>query len=147
MGILDFFKKRNPEPVAPDLNLDMNAGLPGMPNLDPGLGPEFDQHPADLSGGTNPSSMNMQSATNLSSMGFQSGSQQTAAMMGVAGGTQPTYASYPQQPPADLQKDLQILSLKLDAIKSQLDSVNQRVSTIERIALKDEQQMQQKRWY
>lgn len=45
-----------------------------------------------------------------------------------------------------LQKDIQILSLKLDAIKSELDSINQRIKNIESIAEK-EQMQQNKRWY
>lgn len=45
-----------------------------------------------------------------------------------------------------LQKDIQILSLKLDAIKAELDNINQRIKNIEAIAEK-EQMQQNKRWY
>jgi len=146
LGILDFFKKKEADPLGQGMNLDMNAGLPGMPNLDPGLGPEFDQHSGtDLGNFNNPQSMSNQPASNLSNMGFSSQSQGQG--FSQASPASQSYASYPAQN-NDIQKDLQILSLKLDAIKSQLDAMNQRVNNIERIALKDEQQIpQQRRWY
>lgn len=143
MGILDLFKKK--EESIPDFNFDNNtaAGLNPMPQgFDTNLGLEPHQEFNDsgmqaMNANTlHTPAMNPQStspAANLSTMGMQS---------------QQNYAQYPQTTPGpDIAKDLQILSLKLDAIKSELDSVNQRVATIERIALKDEQQMQQKRWY
>lgn len=45
---------------------------------------------------------------------------------------------------SSIDKDLQILSLKLDAIKSELDSLNQRVKNIELLAEKDKSA---RRWY
>ncbi len=50
------------------------------------------------------------------------------------------------QPGGEMSKDMQILSLKLDAIKSELDSMNQRLKNIEAIAEK-EQHPAAKRWY
>ncbi len=162
MGILDIFKKK--EPIAPDLNFDMN-NLNGSLNMNQsGLNPSgfdpnqgFDTHSQlpDLDNFNNPQSINTTSpATNLSSMGMQSQQasnpsfMQNTSHMSEMGGSPQSYAQYPTPASgSDIQKDLQILSLKLDSIKSELDSVNQRVATIERIALKDEQQMQQKRWY
>jgi prefoldin subunit 5 len=46
----------------------------------------------------------------------------------------------------DLQKDIQIISLKLDSIKSELDAMNQRIKNIEAIAQK-EQGGQRQKWY
>ncbi|MFA5797634.1 MAG: hypothetical protein WC916_06410 [Candidatus Woesearchaeota archaeon] len=156
------FKKK--ESLAPDLNFDMN-NLNGSLNMNQsGLNPSgfdpnqgFDTHNPlpDLGNFNNPQSINTpSSATNLSSLGMQSQQasnpsfMQNASHLSEMGGGGQSYAQYPPSTSGpDIQKDLQILSLKLDAIKSELDSVNQRVATIERIALKDEQQMQQKRWY
>jgi hypothetical protein len=53
-----------------------------------------------------------------------------------------------QQPGSGLEKDIQIISLKLDAIKSEMDSMNQRIKNIEMIAEKEQQPTTpQKRWY
>ncbi|MBW2971833.1 hypothetical protein KY359_02240 [Candidatus Woesearchaeota archaeon] len=49
--------------------------------------------------------------------------------------------SYPQSPDlADLAKEIEIVHAKLDAIRSSLDSINQRLATLERIASGDTRQ-------
>jgi len=50
----------------------------------------------------------------------------------------------PQGP--DMSKDLQMISLKLDAIKSDLDAMNQRLKNLESIAER-EQIKSNKKWY
>jgi len=47
---------------------------------------------------------------------------------------------------SDLSKDLQMISLKLDAIKSELDAMNQRLKSLESIAER-EQIKTNKKWY
>lgn len=143
MGILDFFKKKE-EPIDNFSGFDSNLGnsnnpLDNLGNFDHGLDQNFDSHTNQIPD-THPK---FESSNNLSTMNnLNSNSSSFSQMQNV---------QQNQSMPAgnDLNKDLQILSLKLDAIKSELDSVNQRVQNIERIALKDEQQMQQqqKRWY
>ena len=46
-----------------------------------------------------------------------------------------------------VEKDLQIIIAKLDAVKSELDSLHQRVQRIERIALADQQKSEKQRMY
>ena len=47
-----------------------------------------------------------------------------------------------------IEKDLEIISAKLDALKSSLESINPRLTNIERIAQTDQQQTGHKRtWY
>jgi chaperonin cofactor prefoldin len=64
--------------------------------------------------------------------------------MGSSAFGQPMQQSIPQS--NDLQKDIQLISLKLDAIKSELDAVNQRLRNIESIAER-EQIKPGKKWY
>ena len=47
--------------------------------------------------------------------------------------TPPPIQSMPQSPPIS-EKDLELISAKLDAIKALLDNLNQRVASLERIA-------------
>jgi hypothetical protein len=100
------------------LNTELSPTTPGM-NLDQGM-----NDPLNSGNSFNPSMDSMNSA-NLSNMGmvnqgFQQGN--------------------------DLQKDIQIISLKLDSIKSELDAMNQRIKNIEAIAQK-EQGGQRQKWY
>jgi hypothetical protein len=107
------------EPETPDLSLDVTT--PNM-NDNLGMGQNF--------GAQQDTGANSLGSMNLSTMG------------------NPTYAQYPNQQGGTVEKDLQILSLKLDAIKSELDNISQRVKNIEGIAEKEQQQGQQKqRWY
>lgn len=124
MGLIDFFRKKEPE-----LDINANLGLNSNSDISSGLGNDFG----------NPSSMNpalgndfgqgfheqMAPSVNLSSQQFQPAQQ----MSGV-----------------DIAKDIQIISLKLDAIKTEIDSMNQRIKNIEAIAER-EQVQQPKKWY
>ena len=47
----------------------------------------------------------------------------------------------------DIAKDLQMISLKLDAIKSEIDSVNQRLKSLEMIAEREDQRSKNRKWY
>jgi hypothetical protein len=117
MGLMDFLKKKS----------------------DSGLGPEassFDIGNTDYEKMNNPSLGKDYGASDLgpsaefSTMGSNSFGQSSQAM---------------SQGP-DISKDLQMISLKLDAIKSELDSVNQRLKAIELIAER-EQTKTAKKWY
>jgi hypothetical protein len=120
MGIMDMFKKKDPGlDIDSSLGLDSGTdfGNPVMNSLNQSPGNDFNQGFHDQ----------LQPSINLSSQQFQ-----PAQQMQSSGG--------------DLQKDIQILSLKLDAIKAELDSMNQRIKNIETIAEK-EQVQQPKKWY
>ncbi|MGV8150680.1 MAG: hypothetical protein ACP5NV_03060 [Candidatus Woesearchaeota archaeon] len=118
MGITDFFKKKEPEP---DFNTNLGLDFGSDPNKNFGKDPNGDFN--------NPN---------------QYMPHQEAA---VAPSVNLSTAQFHQNPDNDLQKDLQILSLKLDAIKAELDGMNQRIKNIEQIAQKEQQQTQTKRWY
>jgi len=47
---------------------------------------------------------------------------------------QAAFTQQPQQTTDDTNKDIQILSAKMDALKAILDNINQRLTNIERIA-------------
>ncbi|PIN69498.1 hypothetical protein COV93_05210 [Candidatus Woesearchaeota archaeon CG11_big_fil_rev_8_21_14_0_20_43_8] len=47
----------------------------------------------------------------------------------------------------NMEKDLEIISAKLDALKSALESINQRLAHIEHIASQDDPQQRKKTWY
>lgn len=117
MGIKDFFRKKEPE-----LDLGSNLGLDTSSDF--GLGKE-------------------KNFGNEQGMDFNQGMQNEQFQPAVNLSTQQFQPAQSQGP--DVQKDLQILSLKLDAIKSELDTINQRIKNIETIAEKEQQQT--KKWY
>ena len=113
------FKKKDPLLDNPDFSsLPTGAGNPnpGMGGMDNAQMNEYGMPPAHAP--------NYDFATNLSTMGMQS-----------------MQSNAPQQ---GMDKDLQIISLKLDAIKSELDNLNQRMKNLEMIA---EKEQQPKKWY
>jgi len=59
-------------------------------------------------------------------------------------GQSPMQQSAPQG--QDLSRDIQMISLKLDAIKSEMDAINQRLKNLESIAER-EQSKTTKKWY
>lgn len=69
-----------------------------------------------------------------------------STISGMNGGTFGQPQQYSQQD-SQIQKDLQMISLKLDSIKSELDAMNQRMKNIENIAEKEQQQSKTKKWY
>ena len=145
MGIFDklmFWKQPEgvltPNNAGLDINNmpDLNANPMGMPNMDQQLGmgnmepglPPIENLPNQFG----QSNLTSQHNSQFPQQSFQGNSVQQA--------------QFSSQP--DIQKDMQILSLKLDAIKSELDSINQRVANIERIAENEQvKQTQPKRWY
>ncbi len=121
MGIMDVFKKKSELDSLGDMNLNtsqMTADNTGIPMTN------LDSYHAE--GNANPN-MGMQSST-LSQMGQSQGGF--------------------QQPESEISRDIQMISLKLDAIKSEMDAMNQRIKNIEAIAEKEQSaQGQQKKWY
>jgi hypothetical protein len=124
MGLMDFLKKRSDAGIGAEdsglnTNLDNNFSMENNINTpQTNFGNEF--QPEHL----NPS-------VNLSTMNNNSFGQSQMQM--------------PQQGP-DISKDLQMISLKLDAIKSDLDAMNQRLKSLESIAER-EQLKTNKKWY
>lgn len=50
------------------------------------------------------------------------------------------YQYYPQQaPPRETNRDLELVSAKLDSIRASLESINQRLANIERVAYREEE--------
>jgi hypothetical protein len=137
MGFFDIFRKKHVEDIS-GMNMDMGHNL-DMDNLGTPQHPDF----TDISTQGNPSLANQgydmgQGAINLSTMNNMGG---ISSQM-----SNPGYNA--QQPGSGLEKDIQIISLKLDAIKSEMDSMNQRIKNIEMIAEKEQQPTTpQKRWY
>jgi len=58
---------------------------------------------------------------------------------------QPTYREIPPQQPTFVQKDIEIVSSKLDALRATLDAMNQRLVNIERMAT-NEQEKKRRVW-
>lgn len=127
MGFLDVFKKKGSDITnigQMGQNFDMQNSMP-MGEMNDPLGLDHTQQATEQN---NPYAPSM----NLSTMGMNSSQN---------------YQQQPQQTTSN-DKDMQIISLKLDAIKSELDAINQRIKNIENIAEKEQQpQTQQKRWY
>lgn len=129
MGLMDFLKKKSDAGFdAGGMNFDTNfgsdsansmSGMNSMSNPQPSFGSEFQpEH-----------NMNsMSPSVNLSTM--------NNGMYGQS--------MMPQG--SDITKDLQVISLKLDAIKSELESMNQRIKSLESIAER-EQVKSNKKWY
>ncbi len=124
MGLKDLFKRKDPE-----LDIDATLGLNSPSDIGSGLSRDFG----------NPNQMN-QGMGNDFSQGFHEQMQPSVNL------SSQQFQPVQQMQGGDLQKDIQILSLKLDAIKAELDSMNQRIKNIEAIAEK-EQAPQPKKWY
>lgn len=122
MGFMDFLKKRN----------DISTGTEGL---------NFDSTPTtDLNSGLQQPGfgMDFQQQSSLSpSMSMSGMSGNTFGQSGMHQG---------MQPESGVEKDLQMISLKLDAIKSELDAMNQRMKNLEMIAER-EQSKTAKKWY
>jgi hypothetical protein len=122
MGLMDFLKKRSDSGLGSDAssfdigNSSLDSSSTPLSNLS---NPSPDYQPEHLNPSMNLSSMN------------SSFSQSSAQPM--------------SQGP-DMSKDLQMISLKLDAIKSELDAMNQRLKSLEMIAER-EQSRSTKKWY
>ena len=128
MGFLDVFKKKSDDlPIQNDgLGYDTSAltnDVTGIPKSEAGYGMD-----------PNASLQTAMMDSNFSQHNqFQ---QQPSSMI-------------PQTQPGDMGRDLQMISLKLDAIKSEIDAMNQRIKNVEAIAEREQalQHPQQKKWY
>ena len=130
MGILNklrFWKKKD-EFNFPDLDNEFNKGFEGMKDPTSGLGGT-----PDLGDGMNQNNQDLfvqGPQFRSEAMGSQQSRLQQRSLQG----------GYPGSIP--LQKDLELLSSKLDAIKALVDHINQRLENIERMQKQD----QYKRW-
>lgn len=123
---LDNFGSSSPDPNM-DMgfaNQDMSHGMPDMTNFR-GVGNSQQQQAMNQSISQQLGNDYM---GNDSSSGFSSFSPRQ----------QPAYAQ-PQVVPAS-NPEMQLVSAKLDAIKAMIDSVNQRLANLERVAYADQQQ-------
>ena len=134
VGFFDIFRRKKEEPqIGIDTNFDpgSNPMMHNNPDMNDPLGLQNQSYNPGLE------SRDSMGAVNLSTMGMASMNAQSnlQAFQGQSAGS-------------GIDKDLQILSLKLDAIKAEIDSINQRVKNIENIAEREQQTAsQQKRWY
>jgi hypothetical protein len=132
MGFLDVFKKKSVDiPIQSDgLGYDASAltrDVTGIPKSEVG-------YDADPNASLQTASMSAMMDNNFNQHNqFQ---QQPSSMM-------------PQAQSGDMGRDLQMISLKLDAIKSEIDAMNQRIKNVEAIAEREQalQHPQQKKWY
>jgi hypothetical protein len=127
MGLMDFLKKKS----------------------DSGLGSEaasFDIGNTDLNNpGHNMNSQEINPAMNYGEhMGQATDFSAMSGMNNNTFGQSSMQQSMPQG--SDISKDLEVISLKLDAIKSELDAMNQRLKSLESIAER-EQLKTNKKWY
>jgi len=126
MGFMDFLKKKSDLGTGTEgLNFDSTAMSTDLnnPMQQQGFGNDFQQS-------------NLNPSMSMAGMGNN------------AFGQSPIHQSMqPEQPQPNMEKDLQMISLKLDAIKSELDAVNQRLKNIELIAEREQQSKPVKKWY
>ena len=120
MGLMDFLKKKSDTGFdTGGMNFDTNFGdNSAMNSMSSTPQPSFGSE-------FQPEHNNFSPSVNLSTMNSQ-------------------YQSSIPQP--DISKDLQLISLKLDSIKSELDAMNQRLRSLESIAER-EQVKSNKKWY
>jgi len=124
MGLMDFLKKRSDAGIGAEES-SPNAGF------DNNFSADNNMQQAGLGNGFQPEQLNP--SINLSTMNNNAFGQSSMSQMS------------PQQGP-DISKDLEMISLKLDAIKSELDAMNQRLKSLESIAER-EQSKTNKKWY
>ncbi|NQU79687.1 hypothetical protein HQ545_08020 [Candidatus Woesearchaeota archaeon] len=162
MGLMDRFRKKEDDDFSDlgDFGLDDPSPAPGLggDNLSPlgdmpGMARE-EVHPTD-------SSMQIGQQIGIDMQPQQQ--QQPMQQQTMQQQPIPSQTGYVQQGPApiasaqqnfkphepglnDLAKDVEIIHAKLDAIKSSLDSVNQRLATIERIASGDNKSSSRYTW-
>jgi len=128
MGFMDFLKKKSDSGLGADASSfdigKMDTDSMTMNQTQPTPGMDFGQ-----SHNLNPSSMDYSMNNSSNSFGQSSMMQQ----------------SMPQG--QDISKDIQMISLKLDAIKSELDAINQRLRSLESIAEREQIKTTTKKWY
>jgi hypothetical protein len=136
----------NPQGMAPPMQ-DMNMGatpqgmtppMDGMSNTNMGSMPQEMGQPQN-------SGMSMQSQ-DMSQSTFPSASERMTSQQPVQQQTQPEPMQPPNYPPPATQqsytqqpysKDMEIISAKLDSLRATLESINQRLATLERLAQGD----------
>lgn len=135
MGILGKFlgKKRDDLGLPDDLGKQPASSMPGLDeplgSPDAGLGAPM--------GTPMPGAPSTPDNISPESLGFERVSDQQSSFRGAV----------PQQSLGDINigKDLEIISAKLDAIKAELDSMNQRLKRLERLAT-DESSFSKDKW-
>jgi len=136
MGLMSIFKKKSNDNIdGLPQDFDINNQINGQ------LGPSHDM---DFGAGQQHNPYDTGPAVNLSTMGMGSSS----VSMGGIGGQSGIGAQGMNTGPAhetDMQRDMQMISLKLDAIKAELDAMSQRLRHLEMIAEKDTSKNQ--KWY
>lgn len=145
MGIFDRFKKKE-EDIGDlsdlgDFGLEEKPGAePGMDDLGGGLGPlpSFDEpEKPGMQPGVPTHMEEVQPTAASREMGDELGIRpsqpsQTSQPYAARPAMQPSFPQGPGLP--ELVKEIEIIHAKLDAIKSSLDSINQRLATLERMA-------------
>lgn len=124
MGLMDFLRKKS------DTSMGLeSSGMDSDPLASPNpMNPSFNMN-SGMDFQPEHSSLNpSMSMANMNGSAFGQPMQQSMA------------------PAPDLQKDIQVISLKLDAIKSELDAMSQRLRNLESIAER-EQVKTSKKWY
>ncbi len=122
MGIGSFFKRKSgKDDDLLNMNNPVDTGLPPGPNLDPGLDNQQQGYGQDefVSRFTTPPTLEQEEGKGNvypQGSGFNPMSQQNL------------------QPPQNLQKDIELVSLKLDNVSSILKNMENRLARIEKIA-------------
>lgn len=124
MGLMDFLRKKSDSGIGLD-----SSGM----YQDPLASSSTSNAPFNMNSGMEfqPEQNNLNPSMSMSTMGSQSFGQPMQQSM---------------MPAPDLQKDIQVISLKLDAIKSELDAINQRLRNLESIAEREQVKIN-KKWY
>jgi len=115
MGIMNLFHKKKADDLAFNTAMGNESSTldPGMPNMN---------DPMD-----NGNYKNMQPSNQMGTQqGFESNPYQPSFSQ------QNQHASFTQDNSFTMTKELEVISSKLDAIKAILDSMNQRISNLER---------------
>jgi len=150
-GKLAFWKKKDDFDLGKDFGADLGLGPPGK-GPDMGIGSAGGGHDLGLPpqqgtgrdlGLGQPGNLGMPDDIGFGSMGKQQPPGQPAPMQ------QPFGA--PVQPAAPTQKDyakdkFEVVSAKLDSIRYTLESINQRLTNIERVAYGEHEHSTKKRW-
>ncbi len=133
MGMFDklaFWKKKDDEFGLNDLDksLNMPTGLPSGGEQSAG------------SGGSLGSNLNLNSQPfSQQQSQFQQPQQFEFS--------QPQYNSYQQDQSYTLQKEMEVISIKLDAIKAAIENISQRLANLERFAYNNNEQASYRQYY
>jgi hypothetical protein len=130
MGIMDFLKKKEEIPFDQSSSFnsnDMNSNM---------ITPDTTGIPSsNIDTSSYHTDQSLNSSSSMSGMNSGNFNQSFSPSQSQA------------SPPQDIGRDLQVISLKLDAIKAELDAMNQRMKNLEGIAEREQTHAQQKKWY